>query len=288
MDRLSFLTAMAAAGATPLQLDQPRIFFPKIVSAPFPHPSRTGGRLYQKKLYDAAAHYSDNTVGIFKPPGYLDGETVDYIVHFHGWNNNVRHVFGRYNLPAQVAGSNKNAILIVPQGPLDVPDSGDGKLELDPNGFAVFMKDVTEYLNAGQLIRTRKIGNIVLSAHSGGYGGLGGVLTRGGLNDHVTDVILFDSAYGYFDAIAAWAKAAPQNHLLSIFTDDTSTGNTALMGMLQAPAPNLFVRLAAAMTLAELKTRAPTFILTDVAHDELMQKFNWFELFLRATALKAR
>ncbi|MFN2528982.1 MAG: hypothetical protein ABR584_09740, partial [Candidatus Baltobacteraceae bacterium] len=114
------------------------------------------------------------------------------------------------------------------------------------------------------------------------------VLTRGGLNDHVTDVILFDSAYGYFDAIAAWAKGAPQNHLLSIFTDDTSTGNTALMGMLQAPSPNLYVRLAAAMTLEELQTRAPTFILTDVPHDELMQKFNWYELFLRATALKPR
>ncbi|MFN2528983.1 MAG: hypothetical protein ABR584_09745, partial [Candidatus Baltobacteraceae bacterium] len=126
------------------------------------------GHLNQKKFYSAAAHYSDNTVGIFKPPGYRDHETVDYIVHFHGWNNNVRHVFERYNLAAQVALSNVNAVLIVPQGPLDAPDSGDGKLELDPNGFATFINNVTDYLNAQQLIRTRKVGNIVLSAHSGG------------------------------------------------------------------------------------------------------------------------
>lgn len=289
MDRLEFLTITAAAAATPpLQVTQPAIYFPKIASAPYPHASRGTGHVYQKKLYDAASHYSDSTVGIFKPPGYADRDTVDYIVHFHGWNNNARHVFDRYNLAAQVVGSNANAILVVPQGPLDAPDSGDGKLELDPSGFAVFMKDVTEYLNAQHLIKTRKIGNIVLSAHSGGYGGLGGVLTRGGLNDHVTDVILFDSAYGYFDAIAAWVNATPQNHLLSIFTDDTSTGNTALMGMVQAPSPNLYVRLAASMTLDQLKTRAPTFLLTDVAHDELMQKLNWYQLFLQTTALKGR
>jgi hypothetical protein len=40
------------------------------------------------------------------------------------------------------------------------------------------------------------------------------------------------------------------------------------------------------MTLARLDTRAPTFVLTtDVAHDELLQKFSWYSLFLQATAL---
>lgn len=286
MDRSQFLSSMVAAVALPPTRPISTLLFPTIPSAPFPHPSRSAGYVYQKVTYSAAAHYGDSTVGIFRPPGYLDRETVDYIVHFHGWNNSVRHVFDRYKLAAQVTGSNLNAILVVPQGPLDAPDSGDGKLELDPGGFARFMGDVTQYLNAQHLINTHTIGNIVLSAHSGGYGGLGGVLTRGGLNDHVSDVLLFDAAYGYFDAISGWAKSSPQNHLLSIFTDDTSTGNTALMGMLQAPAPNLYVRLAASMTLAELQTRAPTFVLTNVAHDELLQHRNWYQLFLQTTALQ--
>jgi hypothetical protein len=294
MERAEFLTTLVAAalapaagapaaGASPLAP-----LFPSMPSAPFPHASRSTGHVYQKVLYSAAAHYSDSTVGIFKPPGYVDRDTVDYIVHFHGWNNNVRHVFERYNLAAQVTGSNVNAILVVPQGPLDAPDSGDGKLELDPGGFARLIGDVTQYLNAQGLIQTRTLGNIVLSAHSGGYGGLGGVLTRGGLNDHISDVLLFDAAYGYFDSIAGWAKSSAQNHLLSIFTGDTSTGNAALMGMVQAPLPNLYVRLAASMTLAQLQMRAPTFVLTDVAHDELLQKQNWYQLFLQTTALKAR
>ena len=126
----------------------------------------------------------------------------------------------------------------------------------------------------------------MLTAHSGGYGGAGGVLTRGGMNDSITDVILFDAAYGYFDAFADWARA-PQHHLLSLFTGDTSTGNAALMGKVQEPTPNLYVRLADSMTLDQLQTRAPTFVLTSVAHDDLLQKYSWYSLFLQTTALDA-
>jgi hypothetical protein len=130
-----------------------------------------------------------------------------------------------------------------------------------------------------------KAGRIVLSAHSGGYGGAGGVLTRGGMNDNVTDVLLFDSAYGYYDAFAGWARGV-NKHLLSIFTDDTITGNVALMGMLQGASPTSYVWLAKDLTLERLRTRDATFVLTtDVAHDDLLTHDSWYSLFLQSTAL---
>lgn len=252
--------------------DGSQTVFMHLASAPYPHKSR---------------HYTDNTVAVCIPPNYRQSDSVDFIVHFHGWHNSVAHLLPEYRLPQQLDASGLNAILIVPQGPLNAADSGFGKLELDENGFANFMQDIVAHLNSAGKLGTQTIGNIVLSAHSGGYGGAGGVLTRGGLNEKISDVILFDSAYGYYDAFANWTKSAPEHHLLSVFTDDTSTGNTALMGMIQAPTPNIYVRLAKDMTPKNLETRAPTFILTtDVAHDELMQKFNWFELFLQSTALR--
>jgi len=229
-------------------------------------------------------------VAIAVPAGFVQRGSVDLIVHFHGWNNNVRAVLDRYQLVSQLAGSRANAILVVPQGPRDAPDSGFGKLELDDGGFARCVDEVLKVLRTrGVTHASASLGNVVLTAHSGGYGGAGGVLTRGGLNAHISDVVLFDAAYGYYDAFANWAKAARRNHLLSIFTGDTSTGNTALMGMLQSTHPNLFVWLSAAMTRARLHTRAATFILTtDVAHDELLQKYRWYELFLGSTALAPR
>lgn len=287
MTRADFLAVAAAAAAAPLPGGGTTILRP-FASAPFPHRSRAAGHDYQGVHYSAAQAYSDSTVGIFIPPGFTSRRAIDYVVHFHGWRNDVRGVFARYRLREQLAQSARNAILLVPQGPKDAPDSGDGKLELDPGGFARFVRDVATWLQSSGYTTTGAIGNIVLTAHSGGYGGAGGVLTRGGMNDSVSDVILFDAAYGYYDAFAGWAKT-PGRHLLSLFTGDTSTGNAALMGMLQAPQPNLFVRLADSMTLAELQTRAPTFVLTtSVAHDELMQKYDWYAMFLQATALKSR
>ncbi|MEO6912774.1 MAG: hypothetical protein ABI182_01970 [Candidatus Baltobacteraceae bacterium] len=282
MKRSTFLssgTGLLAAGALSRigdarSKDAGETVFMHLASAPYPHKSR---------------HYTDNTVAVCIPPHYRQTDTVDFIVHFHGWHNWVAHLLPEYRLPQQLDASGLNAILIVPQGPLNAPDSGFGKLELDGNGFADFIGDVIAHLNASGKLRTQTIGNVVLTAHSGGYGGAGGVLTRGGLNEKISDVILFDSAYGYYDAFANWTTSAPEHHLLSVFTDDTSTGNTALMGMIQAPTPNIYVRLAKDMTQNNLETRAPTFILTtDVAHDELMQQFSWFKLFLRSTALKPR
>lgn len=300
MNRADFLVlagASAAAGAPPTvpasadlsgtQISGGRTYLHSFGSAPFPHRSRTAGHDYQGKHFGFAGHYDDRTVGIFVPDTLHTADAAtDFIVHFHGWNNDVRTVFARYRLREQVVASGRNAVLLVPQGPKNAPDSGDGKLELDPGGFLRFMNETATWLQNNGAVTTARIGRIVLSAHSGGYGGAGGVLARGGLNDSITDVLLFDAAYGYYDAFAAWVNASPQHHLLSLFTDDTSTGNAALMGMVQAPQPNLYVRLADTMTLAQLQTRAPTFVLTtSVAHDELMQKYDWYSLFLQATSL---
>ena len=297
MSRSDFLQASAAtvaAAATPPgafgaipDVAGGRTIVEAFASAPYPHASRAQGHTYQGKLYDAATHYSNSDVGIFVPDRWRprDG-AIDFIVHFYGWNHDIASTFATYRLREQLVASGRSAILVVPEGPTDAPDSGEGKLELDPGGFQRFIGDVANRLQQLGISKSNRIGRIVLTAHSGGYGGAGGVLTVGGMNDYITDVILFDSAYGYFDAFANWAKVKG-HHLLSIFTSDTSTGNAALMGKVQGPTPNLYVRLSDTMTLAQLQTRAPTFILTGVAHDELLQKFNWFELFLQTTALQA-
>jgi len=290
MNRRAALAAIAAAGAFAPALVRAdaagRTFAPSLPSAPFPHPSRANGHDYDKVHYSTEAAYSDSTVGIYVPANFRDGANIDAIVHFHGWHNHVDDVFRRYRLREQVEASGVGAILIVPQGPKDAPDSGDGKLELDRGGLARLLADVLAYLNAQRATKASAIGRVAITAHSGGYGGAGGSLLLGGV-DAITDVILFDAAYGYFDAFAGWADASPAHHFLSVFTADTSMGNATLMAEMQAAAhSDVRVFDADAMTLAQLQTRAPTFAETrTVAHDDLMQKFSWYELFLKATAL---
>lgn len=239
-------------------------------NAPYPYPGRP---------------YRDATVGIYVPANYRAADTIDYVVHFHGFCNDVSHVLARYRLREQLDMSMRNAILLVPQGPKDARDDNFGKLEHDSGAFARLLDEIGAFLREQGVTRANRTGKIVLSSHSGGYGGEAGVLARGGVTDAITDVLMFDTAYAFYDVFASWAKASPDNHLLSIFTEDTENGNVYLMSLIQAPQPNIFIHTAHGMTLTELQTRAPTFILTTVAHDELMQRYNWFSLFLQTTAL---
>lgn len=262
--------ATCVVAAPPLATLRGRTFLKAFAAAPYPYAGRP---------------YSDATAGIYVPAGYRPAETIDYVVHFHGFCNDVRHVLARYRLREQLDRSGRNAILIVPQGPKDARDDNFGKLEHESGGFARFIDEAAAFLRAQGVTQATRTGKIVLSSHSGGYGGQAGVLARGGLTGAITDVLMFDTAYAFYDVYASWVKAREDNHLLSIFTSDTENGNVYLMSLIQGPQPNLVVHTAHGMTLSELQTRAPTFILTTVAHDELLQRYNWFSLFLQATAL---
>lgn len=284
-------SASPSPSPTPVPTPEPplpgRTILRPFATAPFPDKSRANGHDYDGKHYDAATYYSDSTVGIYVPSYFRPGHATDLIVHFHGWDNHVSMVLQRYELREQLEASRLNAILVVPQGPKDAPDSGDGKIELDDDGFARFVASVLDYLHASKIVPGTALGKLVVTAHSGGYGAVGGLLTRGGLNDKITDVLLYDALYGYFDAFANWVRGNVSRHFLSLYTTYTAVDNATVMAMMQAPKPNLMVFDSHAMTLAQLQTRAPTFIYTDVAHDELLQQKHWFELFLKTTTLRA-
>jgi hypothetical protein len=291
VNRADFLASTAATFAATtlpqsIQIAGGKTFVVPFASAPYPHPSRANGHTYDGSLYDAATNYSDSSVGIFIPDGWSpENGGIDAIVHFYGWRHDIATTFSTYRVREQLLQSRRNAVLIVPEGPTNAPDSGDGKLELDDNGFARFVTDVFAWLAQSKISPVSTAGRIVLTAHSGGYGGAGGVLTRGGMNDKITDVLLYDSAYGYYDAFATWARGRDK-HLLSIFTSDTIVGNVTLMGMLQGSVPSSYVWLAKDLTLDRLRTRDATFVLTtDVAHDELLTHDSWYALFLQTTAL---
>ena len=86
-------------------------------SAPFPHPKRADGHRHNGKFFSAKENYSDSTVAIFIPKGFHETGKIDFEVHFHGWSNHVEDVLDHYRLIEQFVASNRNAVLVVPQGP---------------------------------------------------------------------------------------------------------------------------------------------------------------------------
>ena len=179
----------------------------QFVSAPFPHPARAAGHKYHDQFFSAAEHYSNSDVAMFIPKNFRATDKIDFVIHFHGWNHTVSGTLPEYKLIEQFSASGKNAILIVPQGPFNAPDSFGGKLE-DTNGFKIFMDEAVEKLRAsGALEKTNfEIGSIILSGHSGGYHVMAAIVDHGGLSEKIKEVWLFDALYGGTENFVAWQK----------------------------------------------------------------------------------
>src|SRR6185369_2233826 len=104
-------------------LDYGQLMLRDFQNAPFPHKSRENGWTNRAGEKFGAEHYQDSTIGIVIPKTFKPADTLDLVVHFHGHRNYVENVIDKYRLPEQLIASGCNTILIVPQGPKDVPDS---------------------------------------------------------------------------------------------------------------------------------------------------------------------
>jgi hypothetical protein len=246
-----------------------RLTLRPFATAPFPHPSRAGGFASAAGTFPAADHYADPTVGLFVPTGFAPGEATDYVVYFHGHRNRVANVIPHFRLQEQVAKAGANAVLVVPQGPLDAPDSGGGKLELDDGGFARLLADVAGFLKAEGVAKTERVGTVALAAHSGGYKVVASILHRGGLTDHVGDVVLLDASYGNLDWFADFAKGWPDGRLLSFHTRHLDRQNAALAGLLDRAGVGHRALDERDVSAAALAPRGVTFVPTTLAHDDV-------------------
>lgn len=262
----------------------------KLDSAPFPHPDRAKGHQYHDKFFSAETNYSDNHVAIFVPKNFRLTDKVDFVVHFHGWNNHIEKVLSHYQLIQQFVDSGRNAVLVVPQGPYDASDSFDGKLE-DENGFKRFMSDVMDTLRQRGVIHSELIGDIILSGHSGGYQVMSSIVARGGLSEKVKEVWLFDALYARTEKFMDWFKKYPDRRLIDIYTEHGGTkGETeTLMASLKAaPDKCPFVsKKEMEATDQDLKNNRLIFLFSDLPHDEVMQTHQNFARYLKTSSLPA-
>ena len=267
-----------------------RLILTPFVSAPFPHPSRAEGHKYQDKVFSAADHYSDGTVALFIPKNFHETARVDFVVHFHGWKNSVAGTLRGFQLIEQFVASGKNAVLIVPEGPRNAPDSSGGKLE-DPEGFRKFMDEVIVTLQQRAGFKRKKfsIGRIILSGHSGGYQVMAGILDRGGLPKSVKEVWLFDALYAATDKFLAWSDRT-HGRLLNIYTDHggTKAESEAMMALLRKRGAPFFAAEESQLTPTALKSKRLVFIHTDLPHNDVVAKRNEFCLFLKTSVLGDR
>lgn len=251
--------------------------------APFPHPKRMNGHTYNNNIYSFVDHYNDSTVLIFIPKGYQPKSENDFVIHFHGWYNNVDSVLSQFKLIEQFGDSKNNAILIVPQGPKNAPDSFGGKLE-EGNGFKNFMEEITDLLFEKKITKNKTIGRIILSGHSGGYRVISYILMRGGLTESNKEVYLFDGLYGQIEKYTHWLDHY-SGKFINIYTKDGGTKEESenLMECFNSwKAPYIF-KNESDISDDDLRNNRIIFIYTDLEHNEVIHVRMQFKRFLEAS-----
>ena len=297
--RRSFLSTLGAAGG--LALSSPLVWIPGSAAAegrarvarisrgkrgttihlelrngPFPYPGKK---------------HRDNTTIVFVPHHYrmMDDYALDLLVHFHGHNTTATKAMERHQLREQFHDSKQNAVLVMPQGPVNAPSSSGGKLER-PGGLQRFLAEVRKTLQRREIgrklgrahiLRRARVGKLCLSAHSGGYHVVAKCLKRGGYN--VNEVFLFDALYGGVRAFRDWVlerkdKKGDDRHKLVSFYNTHSRVRKGNMRLLQefsrAKIPCIHETREGTLPREKFTKGRVIFIKTRISHNDLTHRHN--------------
>ncbi len=265
-----------------------RLFVASLTNAPFPHASRSNGHTYQGTAYPAAKHYADSSTAFFIPRDFKPGTEVDVVVHFHGWRNSIAGAARDFDLIGQFAASGRNAVLLLPEGPLDAPDSSGGKLE-DPGGFARFMAESMEVLRRRGLVGEARVGRVILSGHSGAYRVISAIVESGGLKEGIGEVLLFDALYGQADRFQTWFDGDAGRRLVVLYAD---TGGTLeetkkFMAEMVARGTPLLHTEESSVIDDQLRSNRLVFLHSAKGHNEVLSDGGSLRRFLATSGLRA-
>jgi hypothetical protein len=180
--------------------------------------SRAVGPFPSAPFPDGSAEWDDPSVLVFVPAAFSDPGQVEVVTHLHGWGAVLESTVADERLIEQHAMSGRDALFVVPQGPLDASSGDFGRLE-DDGGHARLVRDVVSALYRDGWLQRPALGTQALTSHSGGYSAAASLLDHGGLP--ISAVFLYDSLYGYVSTFEDFARDGGV-----LFSDYTSSGGT--------------------------------------------------------------
>ena len=287
---LGFVAEPGNAGTSPVRSvhrdERGTTLFLELEATPFPH----GG-----------APYQDRTVIVFVPRSFRveRGGQAPMVVHFHGHRTTAERALASHQLREQLSDSLQNAVLVVPQGPLEAADSSAGKLET-PGGLARLLNDVTRVLSSAEgraALGDRSLGGrlrpgvVCLSAHSGGYHAAAVAARVGGID--VNEIYLFDALYGDLEAFRDWVserRGRPmksRHKLVSYYgAGATETNSRWLKAELERRGVQCaFENVEGTLSREELVRAEAIFVRTSLSHNGVTHELNALRDCLYASGL---
>jgi len=248
----------------------------------FPDTARDRGHLDgDGKQLPRAGHYDDSSVLLVIPKGLHAGPTVDLVVWFHGWHNNVDTALQFYGLARQFAASGRDAVLVLPEAAKNAADSYGGKMRQE-GMFHLLVADILAELKRNKAVPGNAVaGRIVLAGHSGAYSVIADILEHG--RQPVDEVLLFDALYGRLNTFTQWAETG-DHHFVHWFTN-TGYGpdkmSDSMMLQLRRDKAPFGLSEEASVDGAVLKNNRILFVHSPREHNVIINNPDDFALLLR-------
>ncbi|MDX9999886.1 MAG: hypothetical protein RBU30_01185 [Polyangia bacterium] len=236
-------------------------------AAPYPHPE---------------GYFSDPSVRIFLPEGYRDLAEQDLVFHFHGHSTTLSETLSYHRYQEHLYASGANVILVVPQGPVEKASGDFGKL-MDEGGLARLAREVLIFLYREGRIQRPLVGEVMLTAHSGGFRGVASNLTQ--FQPFVISLVgLFDALYA--DTSTFVSYSGPGGRLRSSFTryGGTTEQNRLLAKRLSA----LGVEVKDELTQRRLAGDEVIAAFSDTSHSDVTRLDGAYGELLRFAAPRSR
>ncbi len=251
----------------------------ELVNAPFPDDERSEGHYYKEEFFPKEEHYNDSTTLAFIPDYYEPEDSVDIIVYFHGWGNNVDKTLNKFHLIEQLHASGRKSVLITPEGPKNSKDSFGGKLE-EPGRFKLMVEEVLTKLSK-EIDKNLSVRNIILAGHSGAYRVMSYILLHGGSTERIKEVYLFDALYAEVEKYAYWLDHY-NGRFIDIYTPNGGTKYLSENLMVDLDAwkiPYTFIE-GDEFTNNQLSGSRIVFISSQLSHSEVISSQDQFKRFL--------
>lgn len=188
----------------------------------YPNEMRETGHYYGNKHYPKKEHYNNQESLIYIPKNFRAKNKINFLVYYHGWNNNIRKANKEFLISNQLEKSGVNAILIFPEGPVNAPDSFGGNHE-KKGIFSSFIYEVLDTLTKRNIIDANSApGKIILAGHSGAYRVIAKIIDNSELTNHIKEIFLFDGLYSFEDVFVKWIKNC-DCRFINIFTKNGGT-----------------------------------------------------------------
>jgi hypothetical protein len=204
------------------------------------------GHASRRGLFWEDETYGDRHVLLAVPDGFDPARPAVIVVFFHGNQATLtRDVIGRQAIPAQLAQSGLNAVLVAPQFAVDALDSSAGHFS-EPGFFQAFLAEASQRIarcleDGGLAARFDRM-PVILAAYSGGYNPAAAALRLGGANDRIAGVALFDALYGETETFGDWIRHGG-GFFVSAFGSSTRSMNAALASQLASDGFEVHFRL---------------------------------------------